>query len=76
MAYEQSNLIEALYAALNSKYGVVLETNDPARLRQKLYQQRKALEDESLSVLRFSTSRTAPQSELLIVKTGTPHEQE
>jgi hypothetical protein len=34
-------LIELLYAAYHSELGVVVETNDPERLRQKLYPLRK-----------------------------------
>lgn len=63
-------MTEALYRALNSKYGVIVRTNDPAALRQKLYAKRKALADNDLDCLRFSTSRTNPDSELLIIKTG------
>lgn len=33
--------LEILYAAVNSEHGVVIETNDAERLRQKLYPLRK-----------------------------------
>ena len=61
---------EALYRALNSPLGVILRTNDPDRLRQKLYRVRKNLSDPDLDRLRFTTSRTNPESELLIINTG------
>jgi hypothetical protein len=34
-------LIEVLYAAYHANFGVVVETSDPERLRQKLYPLRK-----------------------------------
>lgn len=39
-------LLEILYAALREEYGVVVETNDPALLRQQLYPLRNAHLDE------------------------------
>lgn len=36
------DLLELLYAAMNSAVGVVVETNDAEFLRQKLYPLRKA----------------------------------
>tara|TARA_R110000868_G_scaffold76760_5_gene220446 strand:- start:3037 stop:3264 length:228 start_codon:yes stop_codon:yes gene_type:complete len=66
-------LIEALYAALHSPLGVVLSSSVPDKLRQKLYAERKKLADPQLDSLRFATSRTMPESELLIVKKGEPN---
>jgi hypothetical protein len=37
----QPPLIQFLYDALSSEFGVVVETDDPERLRQKLYPLRK-----------------------------------
>ena len=34
-------LVELMYAAVHSEHGVVIETNDAERLRQKLYPLRK-----------------------------------
>lgn len=34
-------LVEVMYAAVHSEHGVVIETNDAERLRQKLYPLRK-----------------------------------
>jgi len=36
-----TNLVELLYAAYQAECGVVIETDDPERLRQKLYPLRK-----------------------------------
>lgn len=47
-------LTEILYDAARSTFGLVVETNDPERLRQKLYAIRK--EDEALSPLAFIIS--------------------
>ncbi len=38
-------LSELLYQALGSELGVVVETNDPERLRQKLYSIKKEIPD-------------------------------
>ena len=59
-------MIELLYAALNSEFGVSIETSDPVRLRSKLYPLRK--QDPDLAGLSFTISPTNPSSELWIVK--------
>lgn len=59
-------MLELLYAALNSEYGVVVETNDPQRLRTKLYGLRK--EDPDLHCLSMTISPTSPANELWIMK--------
>lgn len=61
-------MIELLYAALNSEFGVSIETSDPVRLRAKLYTLRK--QDPALQCLSLTISPTAPASELWIVKNG------
>jgi hypothetical protein len=60
------NLLEILYEAYRSELGIIVQTNDPERLRQKLYAERK--KDPDLACLCFRISKTAPQSELLIEK--------
>lgn len=62
------NLTEALYRALHSEHGIVLSSSAPDKLRQKLYAERKKLDDPQLTCLRFAASRTNPESQLLIVK--------
>lgn len=62
--------IDALYRAAHSPHGVVLRTNDPERLRQKLYRVRNSLSDSDLDNLRFTISRASPESELMIINTG------
>lgn len=49
-----SDLVELLYAAYHSELGVVVETNDAERLRQKLYPLRK--EQEMFECLAFVIS--------------------
>lgn len=61
-----NNLISYLYEALASDFGLVLETEDPERLRQKFYALRKG--DPDLESLSFVISRTNPESQLWIVK--------
>jgi len=59
-------LIEYLYRAINSSLGVVLQTNNPERLRQKLYAERK--KDPDLAALSINISRTAPETEIWIIR--------
>lgn len=61
-------LIDLLYQALRAPLGVVVKTTDPDRLRQKLYAERK--KDEDLACISIMKSRTAPDSEILLVKKG------
>ena len=58
-------LSELLYSALGSELGVVVETNDPERLRQKLYPLRKEIPD--CECLAFVISPLNPQ-DLWIIK--------
>lgn len=60
--------VELLYSALRSEVGIIVQTNDPERLRQRLYRVRK--EDPELADLSFKLSPTAPASELWIIKKG------
>jgi hypothetical protein len=74
MTSDSLNLTEALYRALHTPLGIVLRSSAPDKLRQKLYAERKKLADPQLDCLRFATSRTLPESELLIVKKGEPND--
>lgn len=58
-------LADLLYRALASDVGVCVETNDPDRLRQKLYPIRKGLPD--FDCLAFVISPLNPQ-DLWIIK--------
>lgn len=60
-----AQLIEYLYKALNSEHGVVISTDNPDLLRQKLYAARKT--DPDLAAISISTSRTNPSEELWLV---------
>lgn len=60
------NLLELLYEAYRSELGIIVETNDPERLRQKLYAERK--KDPDLACLGFRISPTSPETQLFIVK--------
>jgi hypothetical protein len=64
------DLLEKLYEALREPLGIVVETEDPERLRQRLYALRKErqAEDPQLRILSFIISKTNPQSELWIIK--------
>jgi len=61
----QPPLIELLYEALAEEIGVIVETNSPDRLRQKLYAIRK--EDKALKVISLVTVPNKP-TELWLIK--------
>jgi hypothetical protein len=63
----QNDFAEILYAAFHSEFGVVVETNDPERLRQKLYPLRK--ENPDFDCLAFVISPLNP-TDLWIIKQG------
>lgn len=71
------DLLEKLYDALRSPLGTVIETEDPERLRAKLYALRRERQDTDpqLRVLSFIISPTNPGSELWIVKAKQPNEE-
>lgn len=58
--------VAILTAALCSPVGIVVETPEPEKLKQKLYQARKA-NLPAFRCLSFLTSRTSPTTELWIV---------
>lgn len=60
-----SNLLEILYTAYHSEFGVVVETSDPERLRQKLYPLKK--ENPDFEPLAFVISPLNP-GDLWIIK--------
>lgn len=63
------DLFEILVSATEAEHGVVVETNDPERLKQKLYAEMK--KDDMFEGLSCCTSRTNPGGEVWIVKKGT-----
>lgn len=63
-----ANLLELLYLAFNSRYGIAVTTSDPVRLKQQFYTERK--KDPDLACLSFLTSPLNPQGEVIILKTG------
>jgi len=60
--------LELLYTALASEAGIVVQSDDPPRLRQKLYTARRESLDPSRDCLSFVESRTNPSEQLWIVK--------
>lgn len=59
---------EHLYRALASKNGIVLTTDDPPRLIQKLNAERRKANDASLKQIIIATSRTNPSGEVWLIK--------
>ena len=62
----QFPLIDYLYQALNSKFGIIIQTDNPELLRQKLYAERK--KDPDLARISITISRTDPQTQIMLVK--------
>jgi len=62
-------MLEYLYTALQSKYGIALECNDVGRLRQRLYTERRKAQDPQLALLSFVPSPLNPQQLWLVKRT-------
>ena len=58
--------IEHLYRALDARVGTVIRTNDPTRLRARLYGAKKL--NPQFEGLAIKLSHTNPANELCIVK--------
>jgi hypothetical protein len=59
---------EIWYAALAAQHGIVIQTNDPALCKQKLYALRKSLADPDLENISIMTSPGGSPNELWLVK--------
>jgi len=59
-------LLELLYAALNARIGVLVETNDVGRLQQRLYAERKV--DPDLANLILKPDPARPDTHLFIIR--------
>ena len=57
-----------LYQALETKWGIVLTTDNPNVLRARLYRARANLQDPDLARLQIRPSPHAPESEIWIIK--------
>lgn len=60
--------LSLLYSALASQCGIVVYSDDPMKLRQRLYAVRRDLADPDLLGLSFLESPTNPAEHLWIVK--------
>lgn len=56
------------YDALASEHGVIIETDDPNAVKQRLYAIRAASADEDLKSISIVTSPTNPERDLWLVK--------
>ena len=65
------SVLEYLYTALLSPFGIKLECDDVGALRQKLYAERRAAQDPDLDQLSFVPSPHNPQ-QLWLVKRPAP----
>ena len=61
-------LLQLLYDAMNAEFGVCVSTDDPERLRAKLYPLRKS--DDFFAPLALIISPLNPGADLWIVKKG------
>lgn len=68
---DQPLLLEMLYSALREEHGLVVESNDPGRLRQKLYPLREERLEE-FAALTFIIDPLFPQN-LWIAKKENPN---
>lgn len=63
-----ATILDLLYRALHSKYGIVVETNNLENLRQRLYKVRRESEDPDLAALTLRPSPTDPETQLWIIR--------
>lgn len=63
-------LVELLYEAIASPFGILVSCEDAERLRAKLYPLRKA--EAAFESLHFSLSPDQPKTHLFIIKKGDP----
>lgn len=61
------SFLHHLYKALATPGGIVIQSNDPEKLRMKLYAERRAANNPDLDLLTISLSRTNPTGELWIM---------
>lgn len=61
--------IEYWYLAVNSQYGIRLETNNPKNLMNRLYAVRAEIQDPALAEFSLAPDRLNPTGALLIVRT-------
>jgi len=67
----EPNWLEFLYTALGEPYGIVIETDNFDKARQRLYAARREAQDETLSGLSILQSPTNP-AHIWIVHKETP----
>ena len=60
-------LAELLYEALTTPLGLIVQSEDAATLRTRLYAERTSLADPALDRLGFTLSPTEPATQLWIV---------
>ena len=68
MPISQSELLELLYRALETPYGVILQTSDFAAARQRLYKARAESGDPSLAILQIREAPEGFSGNLIIAK--------
>lgn len=62
------NFLEFLYQALEHPYGIAVSTNNPERLRVRLYEARRQAQNPNFEALTFTPSRSNPAGELWIIR--------
>lgn len=67
-----SNYLELWYRAFASTFGIVILTDNPERLKQKLYAARKDSLDPDLESISIIQSPTDPNNEFWLVKKDAP----
>lgn len=66
-------LVEFLHRALAAEIGIVVRTNDTDLLRNRLYAARRQAQNPDFESLSLMFSRSAPKTELWIVKKAAPN---
>lgn len=61
-----NELLTLLYDALASEYGIIIRSDNPLKLRERLYPMRKT--DPSFADLSFALSPSTPETDLWIIR--------
>lgn len=69
-------MIELLFQASATRYGIVVTTSDAHALRARLYIERRKANNPRLETLVLSPSRVNPETELWIINTAPSEEQD
>lgn len=64
----RAEIIEALWSAYNSDLGLLIDTEEPEKLRQEIYRARRELGEECLNQLSVNVSPYNPTGQIMLIR--------